>query len=54
MAGSKRSAQAFQSAGLIAILKAGPDVSLPTDDLEAAAHLIRLFERDGVLVADHT
>jgi sulfate adenylyltransferase large subunit len=45
IADSQEAAQTLQSAGLIAILKAGPHVSLPADDQEAANHVIDLIER---------
>jgi sulfate adenylyltransferase large subunit len=50
LADSKDAARVLQSAGLVAILNAEPEISLPRDDQEAANHLIGLLERDGVLL----
>jgi sulfate adenylyltransferase large subunit len=50
LADSKDSARVLQSAGLIAILNAEPEVSLPADEQEAANHLIGLLQRDGILL----
>jgi hypothetical protein len=50
IADSKDTACVLQSAGLIAILNTGPEISLPADEQEATAHLIGLLERDGVLL----
>jgi sulfate adenylyltransferase large subunit len=54
IADSEDAACVLQSAGLIAILNAGPEISLPADEHEAATHLIGLLERDGVLLAGHS
>jgi sulfate adenylyltransferase large subunit len=51
IADSEDEACVLQSAGLIAILNAGPEIALPADEQEAATHLIGLLERDGVLLA---
>jgi sulfate adenylyltransferase subunit 1 len=51
---SEEAACVLRSAGLIAILKAGPKVSLSADEQEAATHIIGLLERDGVLPAGKT
>jgi hypothetical protein len=51
IADSEQAARVLQAAGLIAILDAGPEISLPADEQEAATHLIGLLERDDVLLA---
>ena len=48
---SERAAHVLQSVGLIAILSAAQEVSLPADEEEAATQLIHLLERDGRLLA---
>jgi sulfate adenylyltransferase large subunit len=45
IADSAEAARTLQAAGLIAILQAAPQRSLPDDDQEAATHLISLLER---------
>ena len=54
IAGSEGVAQALQSAGLIAILNTGPEVSLPSNDQGAVTHLIGLLKRGGVLISEDT
>jgi sulfate adenylyltransferase large subunit len=54
IADSEEAACVLQAAGLIAILNAGPEISLPADEHEAATHIIGLLERDGVLLAGHS
>jgi sulfate adenylyltransferase large subunit len=49
IAASEDAACVLQAGGLIAILNAGTETSLPTDEEAAATHLIRLLERDGLL-----
>ena len=51
IADTEDAACVLKSAGLIAILGAGPEISLPVDEQEAATHLIGLLERDDVLLA---
>lgn len=53
IAHSQEAARVLEAAGLIAILNAGHEVSLSTDEEEAATHVIGLLERDGVLLADN-
>jgi sulfate adenylyltransferase subunit 1 len=49
---SEDAACVLQYAGLIAVLQAGPEITLPADEQEAATYLIGLLEHDGVLPAD--
>jgi hypothetical protein len=51
IADSADAAYVLQSAGLIAILNGGPEISLPEEEQEAVTHLIGLLEREGVLPA---
>jgi sulfate adenylyltransferase large subunit len=48
---SEDAACVLQSAGLIAVLQAGPEITLPADEQEAATYLIGFLEHDGVLPA---
>jgi sulfate adenylyltransferase large subunit len=48
---SEEAAQILEAVGMIAILAVEPEIGLPADDKEAAAQVIRLLERDGVLLA---
>jgi sulfate adenylyltransferase subunit 1 len=51
IAESEETARVLESVGMIALLAAGPEISLPNDDKEAAAQVIQLLEEDGVLLA---
>ena len=51
IAESEEAARVLEAAGMIALLAVQPEIALPADDKEAAAQVIELLERDGVLLA---